>query len=285
MSYMRMNFTSQALSACVDVSIVMPTGRFSYFPPDQPRHHIMPGKKMKPQYQAGMKFQTVYVIQAGMGDDSYLMRTTNLERYAEENCVMLVIPSISNSFGVDTAYGVEYSAFITDELPVIIQTLFASSGKREDNFIMGCAAGGNAAVYNAVRHPEKYLACADLSGGIGVSFDLDKMKASKKMTHFALAVSTFPEELDGTTFDLADMTRKHIAAGTELPQMFFIRGSEEGRIGEAVEKDAEIAASLGYTVFYDNVQGGMHNAAFWDAQFERLLGELLPLKREPVMPE
>lgn len=52
---------------------------------------------------------------------------------------MLVTPNIANSFGADACYGVPYQTFVTEELPLVIQTLFASSPKREDNFIMGYA--------------------------------------------------------------------------------------------------------------------------------------------------
>lgn len=52
---------------------------------------------------------------------------------------MLVTPNIANSFGIDTAYGVAYQTFLSQELPTVIRALFASSEKREDNFIMGYA--------------------------------------------------------------------------------------------------------------------------------------------------
>ena len=40
----------------------------------------------------------------------------NAERYADRNRVMLVVPNVANSFGVDTSYGRNYSTFITEEL-------------------------------------------------------------------------------------------------------------------------------------------------------------------------
>lgn len=284
MSYLRFNYCSQALSNYVDVSIVYPTESFSYFPPDQPRHHIAPGTPEKAQYKPGMKFQTIWLLQGGEADDMYMFRNTNLERYARENCVMIVCPRIPNSFGVDTAYGVEYSAFITDELPVVIQTLFASSPRREDNIVMGCAAGGNCALYNAVRHPERYAVCVDMSGGIGESFDLEKIKFGHRMSNFPIAGRTFgdPDRIAGSDFDMLKLTREHQEAGHELTKMIFIRGSEEGRIGESVEKDARLAEQLGYDTTYINVPGGRHNDVFWDEQFRVIISELLPLKRAAI---
>ena len=284
MSYIRLNFLSQALSRYVDVSVVIPMENYSYFPPDKPRHHIMPGMPMKPQYGPGLMFQTVYLLQGGEADDSYMIRYMNLERYAKANNVMLVIPGMANSFGVDTAYGVEYSAFAAEELPRLIQTMFPSSPKREDNFVIGCAAGGNAALYNAVRFPEKYAVAVDMSGGIGEHFNLDRMQGtgSPMASHFPIAGTTFgkKEDIPGSIYDLNHLTKLHQEAGDALTKLVFIHGSEEGRIGESVKEDAALAKELGYDTEYYCIEGARHNDEFWDAQFKRIFDEILPLKRE-----
>ena len=69
---------------------------------------------------------------------------------------MLVTPDIANSFGADTDYGIAYQSFIGGELPLVIQSLFASSSKREDNFIMGYAMGGNTALAAAINYPHRF---------------------------------------------------------------------------------------------------------------------------------
>ena len=281
MGFIRMNVLSQALSRYVDISIAIPMENMSYFPPDKPRHHVMPGMPMKPQYHPGLQFQTVYLLQGGEADDFYMFRHMNLERYARENNVMIVCPGMANSFGVDTAYGIEYSAFAAEELPAMIQTLFPSSPKREDNFVMGVAAGGNAALYNAVRFPEKYAVGVDCSGGIGEHFGPRDTFGGRIASHFPIAGTTFcpPEEHEGSIYDLDYLTKKHIENGDELCKLVFIHGSEEGRIGESVKKDAERAKELGYETEYYCVEGGRHNDEFWDEQFKRILGTILPLKR------
>ena len=282
MSYLRLNVGSQALSRYVDVSVVIPIENYSYFPPETPRHHVMPGMKMKPQFHPGMQFQTIYVLQAGEADDFYMFRHTGLEQYARDNNVMLVCPGIANSFGVDTAYGIEYAAFISEELPAIIQTLFPSSPKREDNFVIGAAAGGNAALYNAVRYPEKFAVGVDISGGIGEHFDpANRMNNGRMASNFPIAKTTFADisEIVGSIYDMDHLTRKNQEEGKELAKIIFVHGSEEGRIGEAVRLDAEAAKALGYDTEYICIEGGLHNDAFWDEQFKATLDTYLPLKR------
>ena len=178
MGLMRFNFRSQVLSGYVDVTIAYPTDFLSYYDMSTPRHHVMPGQPEYPMYERGMKFQTVYLIHGGGDDDSLCYRYTNAELYAQKNYVMLVTPDIMNSFGIDTAFGFDYSTFLTEELPVLVQTLFASSEKREDNFIVGYAMGGNAALGNALKRPDLYRECVDISGGIGMSMDVESLKRS-----------------------------------------------------------------------------------------------------------
>ena len=97
---------------------------------------------------------------------------------------MLVTPNIANSFGLDTEYGVNYQSFLSRELPAVIRALFPSSPRREDNFIVGYAMGGNVALGTALLHPELYAECVDISGGIGMT----------------LATETLQSELDGDFF-------------------------------------------------------------------------------------
>ena len=145
------NFRSQALGHYVDITIIYPTDAYSYYDESTDgSRQMMPGLAVRPMYRPGMKFQTVYLLHGGGDDHSLTYRYSNAERYAQDNHVMLVTPDIPNSFGVDTCYGVRNLTFLTEELPVIMQTLFASSPERQDTFIMGYAMGGNAALGAAI---------------------------------------------------------------------------------------------------------------------------------------
>jgi putative tributyrin esterase len=291
MGIMRFNFRSQAVGGYVNVTVVYPTDFISYYDMNKEmRHHIMPGQKPNPHYVPGMKFQTVYLIHGGGDDDSLTYRYTNAELFAQRNNVMLVTPSIVNSFGVDTNYGVEYSKFITEELPVVMQTLFASSPRREDNFIMGYAMGGNAALGNALMHPELYSACVDISGGIGLTVNTETLKKELESDHmknsFKLYGATFgnASEIDGSVHDMRAAAQRNLDDGAVLPKFFLIAGSEEGFIGDRVKADADTLKNMGYDVTYICAAGYKHYFELWNDYIKIALDELLPLKREPIYP-
>ncbi len=192
MAIMRFNYRSQAVGGYLDVTVVYPTDQYIAFDPAGPsRESPVSGMPSRPLYRPGMKFQTIYLIHGGGDDDSLTYRYTNAERYANENNVMLVTPDIMNSFGVDTAYGVNYFTFLTEELPVVIRSLFASSPRREDNFIMGYAMGGNVALGAAVRRPDLYAACVDASGGIGMTLNTETLKRELDEIRFPIYRTSF----------------------------------------------------------------------------------------------
>ncbi len=282
---LRFNYRSQALGHWVDVSAVIPTNSFSYYDLSQgTRGHMGPGETPSlPVYHSGMKFQTVYLIHGGGDDDSLPLRYTNVERYAERNCVMLVAPDVANSFGVDTAYGKNYSTFIGEELPVVVQSLFPSSPERRDNFIVGYAMGGNAALGNALRYPHRYCACVDISGGIGLTANTGTLERELKSEHFKsfpIYLNTFgpASQIEGSRFDLAALVRQGLAEGVDFPALHLVCGSREF-IRERVEDDVRALRTLGLAVEYTLAEGYGHDFEMWDAYLRRTLDDFLPLRR------
>lgn len=292
MGIARFNYRSQAIGHYVDVTVVYPTDQYSYYDESTPKdhHHTVPGTGKKPSYVPGMKFQTVYLIHGGGDDDSLTYRYTNAELFAQRNNVMLVTPNIANSFGLDTEYGVCYHTFLTEELPLVIQTLFASSPKREDNFIMGYAMGGNVVLGTALMRPDLYSACVDISGGIGMTLDTEKLKEEMTQEHFLknfkLYTTTFPkpEDLEQSKFNIYAAAKEHKEKGDELCKFFIACGSKEF-IRWRVEKDVAFLKDLEYDVTYICAEGYDHDFRMWNDYIEIGLDQLLPLKRRPIMPE
>ncbi len=288
MSIMRFNFRSQALERYADITVVFPTDSYSYYDMTQGRrHHTAPGAPALPVYRPGMKFQTIYLIHGGGDDDSLTYRYTNAERYAQENRVMLVTPNISNSFGVDTQYGLGYFTFLTQELPVVVQTLFASSPRREDNFIMGYAMGGNAALGAAIRRPDLYAACVDISGGIGMTLNTEALKGGLSQENsFRIYASSFgpADKIDGSEYDIYTQGKNSLAAGEQQPDFFLLCGENEF-IRSRVDADAAIMAEMGYNVTYIIEPGCDHNFDMWDMSIRKAMYQLLPLNRAAIYPE
>lgn len=286
MGYLRFNYRSDALGKYVNISIVYPTDLYCYYDMTEGvRHHSAPGAPLRKQYEKDMKFKTVYLIHGGGDDDTLPFRYTNVERYAQKNNVMIVTPDIANSFGADTNYGVDYQTFITQELPVVVQTLFASSDKKEDNYIVGFAMGGNVALASALFCPERYSVCADISGGIGYTLDtaqlVDELAGDHFRNNFTLYNSTFgePEDLESSRHNLYKAALAFSNENKHKIKFYLFAGSEEGNIGKRVARDARLLRELDFDVTYSCFNGYKHDFVFWDMILAKLLNEVLPLER------
>jgi len=274
----------------LDIIVTIPTSQFSYYDMSQGTrgNDRIPASGKVPQvYKPGMKFQTIYFIHGGGDECTLPYRYMSLERYADANNVMLVTPSIPNSFGVDTNYGVNYQTFLSEELPLVIQSLFPSAPGRENNFIAGFAMGGNVALGTALMHPELYCAAVDASGGIGLTVNTEQFQSEldgRFTSRFPLVNSTFGTgaELPGSKHDMRKFALENIEKGVELPKFYLICGSEEGNIGKRVENDAKTLKEMGYDVDFTCYEGYDHYYPLWDMYFEKMMGEILPLKREPL---
>lgn len=292
MGIMRFNYRSEILGRYVDVSVAYPTDSYRCPPTEAMRTmraHRAPAPE-KPVYRPGMKFQTVYLIHGGGDDDTLTYRYSNVEEAAQRNHVMLVTPDIANSFGADTRYGVAYMTFLTEELPTVVQALFASSPAREDNFIMGYAMGGNAALGAAVNRPDRYAVCVDISGGIGMTLRADTLAAELEGEHFKsffpLYNHTFgpPEEVAGSPADLrAQVLRRRAQGGPEC-KFIVVCGSREF-IRARVEDDVAAMRELGMDVQYLCAQGYDHDFRLWDRYLQFSLDHLLPLRRAAIDPK
>lgn len=134
MGLLRFSYRSEILSLHTNITVTLPSEELTYYPLTDIKREEGVAARRKWEYRDGMKFQTVYLLHGGGDDDTCVVRKSNIERYAEENCVMTVTAQANDSFFMDTQYGYKYFTFLTEELPKVIQTMFPSSPKREDKF-------------------------------------------------------------------------------------------------------------------------------------------------------
>jgi putative tributyrin esterase len=184
---------------------------------------------------------------------------------------------------MDTQYGFSYFTYMTQELPKIVQSLFASSPKREDNFVLGVAMGGNGALALAMKRPDLYAACVDLSGGVGCSIDTDYFVEELKTMDMQRLRSTFGsiETVRNSSYDLGYYARKNMTDGLSVPEIFIGVG-ENDFIRDVVRKDRDALKQLGYHISYEEAPGLGHDWDFWDLYIKKAFYEWLPFKKQPL---
>ena len=284
MALMRFKFRSEILGD-TSVTVVIPTNNQTIFGEKIGQAPAGFPQSAKFEYKPGMKYQTIWFLHGGGDDDLTSYRLTSLERYAEDNQVMLVTPLAHDTMYNNTTTGVRYIDYITKELPLVIRTLFPAAPEPENNFIMGSAMGGNGALGLAMMFPELYTAVVDLSGGIGLTLDREVYR--DQMSWMGGRMKNFfrgEDEFENTEHDLYYLAKKNVDEGKKLPQVFIGVG-ENDFIEYRVKKDYERLKELGYPVCYEEGKGLGHEWDFWDLYFRKAIYEWLPLRREPIYPE
>lgn len=278
MAILRYNFRSEILGINTNITVCYPSGLLTTGLGYQ--HPVFKDNKLP--YEVGMKFQTVYVLHGGGEDDTIPYRYTRLEQYAEKNMVMLVSPSVNDSLYMNTTYGYKYFDYVTQELPIVVQSLFASATGRENTFVVGMAMGGNGALGLGLMRPDLYEAVVNLSGGIGVTLDREEYVRSLNW-HFPRVRETLrgEHEFVESEHDLRWFAEKNISDGVKLPKIFIGVGAEDF-IRDRVHEDYVILNQLGYDVFYEEAEGMKHDFDMWDFYLNKALSTWLPLKRMPV---
>ena len=163
MSIYSVNFLSRELGLHTKVNVILPTGR-----------------PMKAEKKPYCKYQVLWLLHGGSDDENDFVLNTNIARYADENCIAVVIPEDHDAFYTDgfIANHGRYFTYTTEELVRMCRSIFPLSEKREDNFVAGNSMGSGGAMKCAMLHPELYGAALMLSGsGMRMHREEDKWVA------------------------------------------------------------------------------------------------------------
>ncbi len=246
MALITFNYRSTILRGATTVSIVLPTDGFKEGAPSV--------------YVPGVKFQTLWLLHGGMGDNNDFMNYSSILRYAENARTAVVMPSCPGRF-----FEEPYYSFVTEELPKVLRTLFPLSPSREDNFIGGLSHGGDCSLKAVLEHPDRYGAALVMSAA-GTTHSHDP-----KETNFKLH------------FDVYGLAEKNLASGQPLPHLFFATGSGD-RGFPAYVPVIDRLDEMGYPLTRLYEEGDGHSWPFWDRMVAAALDHMLPLRHEAIFP-
>lgn len=257
MAFFEMHYYSEALRRRVVLNVLLP-------------------EKAKKATGAGCpdgKYKTVYLFHGLTGDYSDWIRKSNIERYAEKRGLAVIMPSVERSWFTNTRYGENYFTFVTEELPAVCQSYFRGmSDAREDNFVAGLSMGGYGAIKAALACPDKFFACASLSGSLDITRrgrDID-IPAWRAIFDFDLCDG---EELLGSEHDVFELARKLAASEKEFPKMYLWCGTEDHLLRQN-RAFRDLLVELGVTFRYEESEGN-HSWPWWDLHIQDALKYIL----------
>lgn len=258
MAYFTVSMRSNHLKGNETVGIIMP---------DKPR-------KIEPKafYRREKKYKVLWLLHGGMGDYSDWVRKSNIELYACENDLVVVMPSAMNSQYSNWdnyATGYDMYRFLLEELMPMVYGWLPVSDKREDNFVAGLSMGGGGALKYALNEPKRFSGAAILSWApYEIPSDPAFEEPVSPWVKNWVAAQGGLEKLAGSRDDTWYLTQK--LAGTDLPKLYFSIG-EDDDIYPRFCRYRQAAERSGLDAQFRSVAGYSHEWRFWDMEIQNVL--------------
>ncbi|SDN42169.1 S-formylglutathione hydrolase FrmB [Actinomyces ruminicola] len=264
MALLTMNFESSYLRANQEFTMILP---------DRPQ-----AEEPADYYEQTRDLKVLWLLHGTFGDHSDWVRKTNIERYAVDKGIAVVMPSGQNSnFSNWSGAMLGYDAYdyLIKELMPLVWNWFPVSRRREDNFIAGLSMGGRATIKFAVNHPELFIAAAVLSA-TPKNFDLLTEEYLASDDIFARRLASMADNAGGLeAFKTSEENVWQIinekAASGVLPRLRFHTGGDDDYILPDLMTFKEHAEKIGLEAEFIVTAGYGHEWDFWDRAIREAL--------------
>ena len=265
MSVLQYTFESEYLKSNTQITVILP---------DKPR-------ALTPEqfYRNGRKYKVLWLLHGTFGDHTDWTRKTNIEMYAAERNLVVVMPSALNSnYSNWNEYMLGYKMydFLTEELMPLIYGWFPVSDRREDNFIAGLSMGGRGSIKFAVNHPEKFAAAAVLSAipmdmsSMGPDNPCPMLNTNNERMRATLGNAGGLEAFLNSNENVWAILDKLAKTGT-LPRLMFACGQEDEMLYEFYKIYKQHAQEIGLEAHWFELPGYKHEWRFWDLAIQEAL--------------
>lgn len=236
-------FISKTLLRSVELTVIIPS-------PSIPEALGVADRKAS--YEVNSPYPVLYLLHGIGNNHSDWSSYTNIELFAEEQSMAVVMMSAENKFYRKNGDGDDFFTFLSEELPAFICNMFPVSARPEDTYIAGLSMGGYGAVVHGLSHPERYAAIGAFSAAIGTENEKE-----------AALLKEGP-------FDPYALVRKNAAEKKKVPPVYFACGMQD-MLWENVNRYKDFMAQNGLDVTWVAVDGFRHEWRFWNIQIEKFL--------------
>lgn len=258
MAYIELTYRSTALKMNVTVSVLLPEKKGSSGAPE------------------GETFKTLYLLHGTGANHTDWIRKTNIERYAMQYGIAVVMPEVGRTWYTDTQYDLKYFTFVADELPAVCRSYFKGmSPRREDNMIGGFSMGGYGALKVALQRPDAFCACASLSGSLDITRQGRPYVLGEWQSLFGYDLKD-ASELKDSEHDIFALARRNHEAGTAFPRLYLWCGQQDSLIDTNRDYHA-LLEELCVPHRFEESQGN-HTWPWWDRHIQTALAFLMEEK-------
>lgn len=242
MALMRVNFFSHTLGKHHHFNLILP---------EQESH-----------YELGVSpplLPSVMILHGLSSDSDSYLRFTNVERYANEHNIAIILPDGDHSFYANMLYGHSYADHILEVWRYVHQ-VFPLSADRSDNFIAGHSMGGFGVIKTSFEHPELFSKSCFMSSATNIERLLNYDWPDFKMRGIIGDVET----TKNSGLDINKIVTDGIKAVgiSGLPELYMMCGTDDFIYPDNV-KFKSFLESQNISFKYEEGPGD-HDYAYWD---------------------
>lgn len=259
MALAEFNLESRFLQTKTRVQVILP---------DVPRTSANP----RGFYESGAKYPVLFLLHGTFGDGTEAIRKTNIDLYASENNLAVVLPSAQNTNYVNWprfSMGYDYFRYFSEELVPFAHNWLPISQKREHNFIAGWSMGAWGALLYALHAPGTFAGAGMMSG---VPLDFENCKNPELLPRMQTILANHPGGLPEYLASYENLWRlcREKATAPNLPRLYFSMGEEDFMFQEFLAFQ-QYAAGIGLPATFAQTPGYAHEWRFWDMDIQRIL--------------
>ena len=253
MAFISSNFYSAKLGQEVDLEIYLPNDYTNKTSISQPQ-------------------AIIYFLHGLSRSQKYFKELSATNRYARDNQLAIVYISAPQSWYSDMVHGMNYFSYITEELPLLLKSMYGLEFPREKTFLAGLSMGGYGTWKIGLNRPDMFSAIAPMSAPCDAQMMADMIKqmrrAGKPATGLESFINAFGEDVKITDKDNIFTLLENVS---ELP------AEQQPRIRSMCGKQDELIQIYKQNVKLDQFAqtlpladykfwkwDGAHEYSFWD---------------------
>ena len=253
MAFISSNFYSAQLGQEVDVELYLPNDYTS-------KSGILQPKAI------------IYFLHGLGRSQKYFKELSATNRYARDNQLAVVYVNAPQSWYSDMVHGMKYYSYITEELPLLLKSMYGLEFPREKTFLAGLSMGGYGTWKIGLLRPDMFSAIAPMSAPCDVKMMAGMIKqmqaAGKPVTGLESFINAFGENVEITDEDDIFTLLKNVSQlPAELqPRIRSMCGKQDELISiykQNVKLD-EYAQTLPLADYKFWRWDGAHEYSFWD---------------------
>lgn len=229
---------------------------------------------LPPGYAAATatRYPVLYLLHGLTGHYADWASKSKLPTYAARHRLIIVTPEGNNGWYTDSPVKAseKYESYIMQELIPDVEKRFRASTAREGRAVAGLSMGGYGAMKFGLKHPDKFIFAASMSGALGAASWPEAMLRTEPVKSSivqAFGPADDPAHAANDIFKIvAGLTPERVAA---LPFLYVDCGTEDFLIG--MNRDFAEALMKQKVPHEYRQLPGKHDWPYWDRQIQAVL--------------